>query len=423
MAGSLSSARANNAEPGELQVKTPAEGLLAKKPPVILKIKTEIFEVALQKPDDLHAEWKPPKRPISKKSPFLLLTEEEYPVFGDDLDFADLDHAINESLAYFTQFKPERTFDAGTMTFTKAELERGLWQFKDFLETGPSVASLNGFIKANFNVYLGGRKADRQVLFTGYFEPVYPGSKVQTGRFKYPVYAKPLDMIYQNRATGRLAEDGKFVPYHTRQEIDAGNALEGKAEVLAWLEEPLDCFFLHIQGSGRVEMEDGGSIRLNYDAQNGHRYVALGRVLIDEGHIAQEEMSMQAIYDFFKANPEMCEPMMYQNPSYVFFKVEDAGPFGALSVPVTAMRSLALDRKIYPPGILMMVETFKPELDKKGEITAWQPMTRLMLHQDSGGAIKGPARADIFWGSGPYARLAAGYMRQMGQIYFFLPKK
>lgn len=418
-----SAATASAAPPAEYEIKAPVAGLMAKKPKNYLKIKDKIHEIILQMPEDLFDVWEAPERELPEDCDLVLLEDEEYPAFVDDLDYANLDQALSGSLTYLTQFNANFCFEASGLTFTKAEIERSLWKFKDFLEGRPSAEELDEFLRANYHVFQSsGRTDQRDVLFTGYFEPVYKGAPEPDEQFKYPVWGRPEDMARNNGRTGRFDTEGNFVPYHTREEIDVLNALEGKAPVLAWLESPLDRFFLQIQGSGRVELTNGNMLRLNYETQNGHHYVALGAILIDEGHIAREEMSMQAIYDFFHENPDLCEPMMLQNPSYVFFKVEDQGPFGSLCVPVTAMRSLALDRKVYPPGALMLVQACKPELDKDGKIKEWLPISRFMLHQDAGGAIKGSGRADIFWGSGDYAATAAGNMQHLGKLYLFMPK-
>lgn len=411
------------AQTPEYELKTPVMDLMAKKQPNYLKIKDKIHTIALQMPEDLYDVWEAPEREMPEDCTLVLLEDDEYPLFEDDLLFENLDQAISSSLTYLSQFSAEFSFEASGFSFTKAEIERGLWRFKDFLEVKPTMEELDEFIRANYYVFQSaGRTEQREILFTGYFEPIYKGALEPTDEYKFPVWGRPQDMSHSNGKTGRIDDEGAFVPYHTREEIDIENALEGKAPVLVWLNSDLDRFFLHIQGSGRVKLENGKMLRLNYETQNGHPYVSLGKLLIDEGHLTREEMSMQAIYDFFCDEPDLCEPMMMLNPSYVFFKVEDQGPFGSLCVPVTPFRSLALDRKVYPPGALMLAQIFKPELDKNGEIKQWQPATRFMLHQDAGGAIKGSGRADVFWGSGEYAATAAGSMQHMGKLFMFMPK-
>lgn len=381
--------------------------------------------VTLQKPADLYQPWTPPQRTLPAGSTLVLLSPAEYPVFTDDMDFTGLDHAISQSLAYFGRIPGERVFKASSTTFTKTEIERGLWKFKDFLAQNPSANQLNEFIRQNFNVYQSkGRTQDREVMYTGYFEPIYLGSLTPSERFRYPVYGRPADLIVEqsSKSVGRYDTNNKLIPYYTRAEIETMGAVEGKSEVLVWLESPLDAYFLHVQGSGRVILPDNQSFHLNFDVKNGREYKSLGAALIDGGHMTKEEMSMQGIYDFFARNPELCQPLLHKNASYVFFRAETEGPFGSLAVPITLGRTLALDREVYPPGVLCVALTQKPEIAADDTITQWRPIMRLMLNQDTGGAIKGAGRADFFWGSGGFATIAAGYMKHTGKLYILLPK-
>ena len=380
--------------------------------------------VVLQKPADLYKPWTPPQRTMPSAGSLVLLSPAEYPVFTDDMDFVGLDHAISQSLAYFGRIPGERVFKAAGTTFTKTEIERGLWKFKDFLAQNPTAAQLNDFIRQNFNVYQSaGRTKDREIMYTGYFEPIYNGSLTQSDRFCHPVYSRPADLVIEqgSKATGRYNANNILVPYFTRAEIETLGVLNNKSEVLVWLESPLDAYFLHVQGSGRVVLPDGQSFHLNFDAKNGREYKSLGAVLIDGGHMTKEEMSMQGIYDFFARNPELCRPLLHQNASFVFFRAETEGPFGSLAVPITPGRTLALDRDVYPPGALLVALTQKPEIATDNTIIQWRPIMRLMLNQDTGGAIKGPGRADFFWGSGGFAAIAAGYMKHTGKLYLLLP--
>lgn len=395
-------------------------------PPVTLPAKVvEKPAVTLQKPANLYQPWTPPQRTLPANSSLVLLSPAEYPVFTDDMDFTGLNYAISQSLAYFGRIPGERTFKAAGTTFTKTEIERGLWKFKDFLAQNPSASQLNDFIRQNFNVYQSkGRTQDREVMYTGYFEPIYMGSLTPSERFSHPVYGRPVDLVVEqsSKSVGRYDANNKLVPYYTRAEIESSGVIDGKSEVLVWLESPLDAYFLHVQGSGRVILPDNQSFHLNFDVKNGREYKSLGAALIDGGHMTKEEMSMQGIYDFFARNPELCRPLLHKNASYVFFRAETEGPFGSLAVPITPGRTLALDREVYPPGVLCVALTQKPEIGADDTIIQWRPIMRLMLNQDTGGAIKGPGRADFFWGSGGFATIAAGYMKHTGKLYMLLPK-
>ncbi|TNE33326.1 MAG: murein transglycosylase, partial [Alphaproteobacteria bacterium] len=215
-------------------------------------------------------------------------------------------------------------------------------------------------------------------------------------------------------------KDGRLVPYPDRTEIEEG-ALEGRELELVWVDSPIDAFFLHIQGSGVVEMDDGTSVRVGYAAQNGHPYYAIGRSLIKSGEIAAEKMSMQAIRDWMEANPEKAADLMRENPSYVFFRLLDgSGPIGAEGIELTPERSLAVDRKWMPLGVPLWLSTTVTPQDAPADA---KPMLfqHLMMAQDTGGAITGPVRGDVFWGHGDRAYHMAGGMKNEGELWILLP--
>jgi membrane-bound lytic murein transglycosylase A len=226
--------------------------------------------------------------------------------------------------------------------------------------------------------------------------------------------------LFRKEWTGQMVigrrVDGKFVPYPTRSEIDAG-ALAGKGYELLWVDDAVDAFFLHVQGSGRVVMEDGKVVRLGFAGRNGHSYVAIGRELIEQGAIPRERMSMQAIRAWLAAHPDQAGPVMASNPSFIFFRIIDGeGPIGAEGVPLTPGRSLAVDPEFVPLGLPIWLDTTDP-LDPR------QPLRRLVVAQDTGAAIKGPVRGDLFWGFGENAAARAGAMKQQGRYFLLLPKK
>jgi membrane-bound lytic murein transglycosylase A len=293
------------------------------------------------------------------------------------------------------------------------------------------VTALTVFIRSKYRIYRSlGKNESGEVLFTGYYEPILRGSPVRRGQYQYPVYGRPEDLItvdlgrfrdkYQGqRLVGRVTH-GTLIPYYDRQQIDEKNALQGKAPILAWVDDPVALFFLHIQGSGKIYLDNGDFVNAYYHATNGHPYRSIGRLLIDKGAIRQEDMSMQAIRAYLKAHPDQMQRIFDYNPSYVFFITRENGPFGYLNVRLTAGRSLATDRRLFPPAALALVQTEKPVVDLEGKIERWIPFTRFVLNQDTGGAIRGAARADIFWGNGAYAEIAAGHLQHPGQFYFFI---
>jgi len=356
-----------------------------------------------------------------------------YPNFSDDMHYDGLEHSILKSLSYLNKIPADREFIFGQDRYTTDHMIVSLQQFLDYIQAQPSTEELNEFIQTNYRVYRSvGRDGWGEVLYTGYYEPHLRGSLIRSEEYQFPIYTKPNDLVtidlslfnekYNGqRIIGRYTEE-TVVPYYERSEIDTDGALEGKAEVLAWVTDPVDVFFLQIQGSGKVYLDNGEVINVHYHTTNGQPYRSVGKFLIDEEKIPLEEMSMQKIREYLNNHPEEMDEVFNYNPSYVFFKIEPEGPLGNINVKLTPGRSIALDRYIFPPAALAFIQTEKPEIDSTGQIHNWQPFTRFALNQDTGGAIRGPGRADLFWGSGPYAKIAAGHMKHPGELYFLVLK-
>lgn len=266
-------------------------------------------------------------------------------------------------------------------------------------------------------------------LITGYYEPLLKGSRKPSGRYRYPLYATPDELLVVDlgevypelknmRLRGRL-QGRKVVPYYSRAEIENGMgkaaaSLQGRE--LVWVEDAVELFFLQIQGSGRVELENGEIMRAGYAEQNGHPYKSIGRLLVERGELALEKASMQGIKAWGQKNPDKLNELLQQNPSYVFFRELPAdlpGPLGALGVPLTAGRSLAVDPRAIPQGAPVFLATTWPDSGRQ--------LQRLMVAQDTGGAIKGGVRADFFWGFGPEAGNQAGKMKQSGKMWVLMP--
>ncbi len=265
-------------------------------------------------------------------------------------------------------------------------------------------------------------------LFTGYYEPGLNGSRQRHGRYQIPLYLRPPDLVMVDlgrfredlkgrRIAGKVV-DGALAPYPDRAAIQSG-ALDGQALEMLWVDDAVDAFFLQIQGSGRVRLDDGAVLRVGYAAQNGHPYVSIGRELINRGAVPREQMSMQAIRDWLERNPDKAAEMFAVNPSFVFFReIGPDGPLGAQGVSLTPERSLAVDRKWHALGVPVWLDGAAPGADG----TAERPLRRLMVAQDTGGAIRGPVRGDVFWGHGEDAALVAGGMKHPGRMWLLLPK-
>lgn len=290
----------------------------------------------------------------------------------------------------------------------------------------PDEATIRQFFESRFQPQrILSSEGKDSGLITGYYEPLLTGSK-EAAPGRAPIYAVPDDLLTIDlgdnfpelkgqRLRGRL-EGRKVVPYWSRAEIDAGKApTPGLA--LVWADDPIEAFFLQIQGSGRVKLEDGTLLRVGYADQNGHPYKSIGKWLIEQGQLQPNEASMQGIQAWARANPARLQEMLEANPSYVFFRQlpnAEGGPIGALNVPLTDEASVAIDPKFVPLGTPLFLATTWPNDSK--------PLNRLVHAQDTGGAIRGPIRADFFWGFGHEAGQLAGRMKQQGQIWMIWPR-
>ncbi|MCG8686960.1 MAG: MltA domain-containing protein [Desulfobacterales bacterium] len=377
---------------------------------------------------DKKVEDEPIRIPLKK------LAKKELPQFFDSLYFQDLEASILQSLVYFNRVPASRTYTYGKDIYDAAHLRRSLEVFQEFISTRPSPSDLNRFIRDRYTVYKSVGNSDGEVLHTGYFEPTYPGSLEQGEGFSFPVYSIPEDLLQidlsmfsekykgHKRLMARVDLDTqKVLPYYARKEINASSDFRDRAEPVVWLANRVDRFFLEIQGSGRVELDNGEIMRLHYAGTNGNAYSSVGKYLIDKNEVAKEDMSMQAIRKWLEANPSRMDEVLHTNDSFVFFKQGEGGPFGSINVAVTPMRSIATDLKLFPRGGLAFIQTALPaQIDQPKE--EWNRSSLFVLNQDTGGAIKGPARVDLFCGNGDWATYTAGHMTAYGQLYFLVLK-
>ena len=359
------------------------------------------------------------------------LSPTAYPALSDDLNYEGLDNGIQMSLSYLKKVPRDRAFVFGMDSYPAAHLIRSLEVFKDFMQTGPSADRIKEMVRRDYLVYRAAGPSEK-VLFTGYYEPLLKGSLKETPLYRYPIYSRPDDLVTVDLSAFSAKYSGEtlvgrytgqtLVPYYDRKSIENREIFKNRPQALAWVSDPVDVFFLHIQGSGKILLDQGKTLNVHYHATNGHPYRSIGKVLIDQEKIPRSEISMQSIRAYLKAHPEEQEAILNANPSYVFFKTETDGPLGNLNVPLTPGRSIAVDKKIFPPAALVYIQTQKPVMTEAGKLGAWEEFGRFALNQDTGGAIIGPARADIFWGNGPYAELAAGHLQHRGDMYFLILK-
>ncbi|MDO8446099.1 MAG: MltA domain-containing protein [Deltaproteobacteria bacterium] len=294
------------------------------------------------------------------------------------------------------------------------------------LLSGTERLDFERFISENFEFYRAG--APGSVLFTGYYTPLLFGSRTKDGRYQYPVYGVPDDLVFVDLA--RFGKNGKIkgtvkgrelVPYYRREEIESEQGFN-QAPIF-YVDNKIDLFFLHIQGSGVVQMDDGSTVRLNYADNNGFSYMSIGKQLILDKEIPKEQMSMEAIKEYFQKHPEKIDYYFNQNPSYVFFKEDLGGPYGSTGAVVTPSRSIAADANYFPKYGLAYIETEIPDSKNEDGSVRTTPLSAMVFDQDSGGAIKGAGRVDIYFGEGDEAAFRAGFMKYNGSIYYLKKKR
>jgi membrane-bound lytic murein transglycosylase A len=353
-----------------------------------------------------------------------------WPALADDGDASSLRAAVAESLAWLDGQPPDRSFVVGPRRATVAEQTRALRALHEALAVAVSPGRLAELVRERFEVVesVGGPRG--RMLVTGYYEPVVEAAERPGGDYHTPILGPPDDLVEARleafdprfrgeRIVGRI-EGRRLVPYWDRAEIEAGQ-LAGRGLELAWARDPVDVFFMEIQGSGTLRFPDGRERRIGYAAANGRPYRSVGRLLLDEGRLEPAAMSMQAIRAWLAGHPADRERVLRHNASYVFFRPLDGPPEGVLGRPLTPGRSIATDARLFPPAALAFLQSERPVRGADGTVR-WTPLGRFVLNQDTGGAIRGPGRVDLFWGRGRDAELAAGLMQQPGRLYLLVPR-
>lgn len=357
----------------------------------------------------------------------------EYPLeisWRDDGSALRLSNAIAGSIGYFKRLPPETQFRYDTLTYSPSEMIQSLELFRDLYVSAQERDAFEEALAEKFHVFESVRGQEPEDnLFTGYYEPELEASDQPTGYLNAPLFALPGDMVRaqldrfsdalpRRTLVGRVV-NGELIPYYTREEIQQGGALAKLAEPIAYVNE-IDLFFLQIQGSGVLRYSDDRRVKVGYAASNGHPYRSIGGILLRDNLLTQEEMSMQSIRTYLSRNPGQARELLFANPSYVFFQVREAGPFGNIGVALTPGRSLALDKNLFPKGGLAYVDTEISDPDALGENYPWQ---RFMLVQDTGGAIQGHGRGDLFLGAGKRAEWQAGHQKHPGRLFLLVAKK
>jgi membrane-bound lytic murein transglycosylase A len=343
------------------------------------------------------------------------------PSWSDDGERQALDEAIGQSIRYYGQLPAQTEFLYGGERYSPDEMIRSLELFRA-LPADPALRRerlMRDFLIFE-SVAPGGKN-----LFTGYYEPEIEGSQTPVSGLDAPLLVRPDDLIDvqlerfgkdlpHRRITGR-----ELRPYYDRTEIQDRQVLDGQARVIAYVNE-IDLFFLQIQGSGVIRYLDGTTVQVGYDGTNGHPYRSIGAELIRRNALTREQVTLQSIRDWIRDHPDEARALLYTNPSYIFFREAAEGPLGNIQVRLTPGRSLATDDTILPKGSLAYVEMELPGLTESAPTAA---MRRFFLIQDTGGAIRGHGRADIFWGRGDQAEWNAGHLKHPGRLFLLVARK
>ena len=355
----------------------------------------------------------------SEPSPHLeLVSRESIPSFLDDLDLDSLNLAIERNSQYLKRLRDRDIVSFGNRQFTVREMKETLIAFRDIMQGPEQDKVKEEKIIAAFDFYKSlGDDGKGRVLFTGYYEPVLEGSFIKTEKYTYPLYRPPAEMVFLKPGKS----NGKAFPHYKRADIDGNGVLAGRNLEILWVDDYVDLFFLHIQGSGKIRLPDGKFVQVGYAQSNGRPYRSIANYLLEKGKITKAEQSLPAIKKYLREHQEDMATVLNYNERYVFFRMVEGGPLGALDIPITAGRTIASDHDFFPKGALALIRTRKP-LFEKGAIVSWTPFSRFVVNQDAGGAIKGPGRIDLFCGSGEEAAAVAGRLKEAGELFFLIKK-
>jgi len=354
---------------------------------------------------------------------------------ADDLPLGSLGAAVEEQIRFLEKKASVAEFNLGGTIFSKQEYLAGLRRVAELCRQLKNSNDLFGMIAEEFDFYeVYGKDGWGDVFLTSYFEPVIPGAKAKSDRFSQPLYAKPKDIVQirlkeftatagDHRTLQGRIENGRVVPYYTRKEIDGEGKLIGKGLELCWV-DPVDAFFLQVQGSGTVLLENGEKLRINYAEKNGHPYKPVGSVFKDQ--IPPAQLNLHTIERKLRSlSPTAMQLAMNVNPSYVFFRLNDQSAVTYMGLPATDGRTIATDQRYFQKGLLGFLMFDKPHFISTEAVQPekFEPASRFVLDQDIGGAITGGGRVDLFWGRGAVAKQSAGVMKDRARMYYLAPKK
>ncbi len=354
--------------------------------------------------------------------------------FSDDMDPASLEKAINNQLAAMFEQDPASPVRLGDFTLTRGRLVETLEAFQKLLQKNLPQEEFNKKVTEEFLLYRVGKGKNKKVLFTGYYRPVIPASPTPSPRYRFPIYQMPgedfqnvkrqggIRLVGSNSGIKQIRQSSENWRNLTREEIDQKGALSHQGLEVAWLEDEMERYFLHIQGSGVLEFPDGTRQGVRYQGSNSYSYNSIGKKMIRDGVITISQGSMQEIKKYFAKNPQDTSKYLNQNKRYIFFSLSDEGAIGSGGGELVGGRSIATDKSIYPAGGLVFVKVRQPVLDANNKIKAWKPISRFVIDQDTGSAIRGKARADLYFGTGKKAGAKAGHYHEKGEVYYLIKK-
>lgn len=334
-------------------------------------------------------------------------------------DTKDLRDSVDRSLSYLSKPSSQQFFPMADITHERTVAS--LKELAQLLDSGLYGRNLKDAIMSRFEFYQSVGCDDRgTVLFTGYYTPIFDGSLTPSEKYKYPLYKQPTDLVKgpNGEILGQQQGDGTTRPYPTRREIEQSGMLKGQE--IAWMADPFEIYIAHVQGSAILRTPDGKQVTLGYAANNGHEYQSVGQQMIKDGIVPSQGMSLKAMIEYFKANPQQVDKYINQNPRYVFFQADSGTPRGCLNECVTEMRTIATDKSIYPRGALSFLKTTLPR--QSGGAIRKASFTGFTLDQDAGGAIRAPGRCDVYMGVGDIAGQMAGQVYEEGKLYYLFIK-
>ena len=330
----------------------------------------------------------------------------------------ELSESVANSLSYLAAPSSRAFYPYGPITHER--MMESLDRFQQLLHESGSAESFRQSLVDEFEVWIArGASNTGDVLYTGYCQPILDGSLRREGRYQHPLYRLPEDLVKgeDGAILGRRTASGDLVPYYTSGELMQNGHLEGKE--LVWLADPFDAYIAQVQGSAIIRLPDDRLYEVGYAGKNGHEYKSIGLTLIEEGRISKRELSLTTLQNYFRDHPAELDRLLPTNPSFVFFRESQGGPFGALGRKVLPMRSLATDKEVFPRAGLAFVEARLPFMDANGRLVQ-RPTRFFALDQDRGGAIRSAGRCDVFLGTGDEAVERAGHVLAMGRMYYLV---